>query len=206
MKDFIPTWLYIKQHNDTGLKYFGKTTRKDPYRYSGSGKYWIRHIAQHGKNITTIWAQLFTDKSALVDYAKQFSAENNIVESVEWANLIPEAGYEDGGGIKGRIGKPHSDETKNKIRQSRSQQPSPMFGKIHTEETKNKIREKRKTQIITEESNIKRSVTLMGHICSVERNKKISRALTGRKFSPETIEKMRISARARFQQGDSDRG
>ena len=27
--EFKPTWLYIKQHNTTGLKYFGKTT-KDP--------------------------------------------------------------------------------------------------------------------------------------------------------------------------------
>lgn len=206
MTDFIPTWLYIKQHNDTGLKYFGKTTRKDPYRYYGSGKYWIRHIGQHGKNITTTWAQLFTDKTSLVEYAIQFSTENNIVESSEWANLIPEAGYEDGGGIKGRVGKPHSEDTKNKIRQARALQASPMLGKSHTDETKSKIREKRKTQVITEESNIKRSISLMGHSCSTERNEKISRALTGRKFSPETIEKMRMSARARYQQGDSDRG
>ena len=37
---FVPTWLYIKQHNITKLKYFGKTVRKDPIKYKGSGTYW----------------------------------------------------------------------------------------------------------------------------------------------------------------------
>jgi hypothetical protein len=29
MSDTIETYLYIKQHSITGLKYFGKTTKKD---------------------------------------------------------------------------------------------------------------------------------------------------------------------------------
>ena len=74
-----------------------------------------------------------------------------------------------------------------------------MAGKKHTNDTKEKIRKKRAEQIISEESNLKRSNTLKGHIFSEERNQKISRALTGRKFSPETIEKMKISAKARHQ-------
>ena len=37
-----PTYLYVKQHNKTGLKYFGKTTKKDPLKYKGSGLYWKR--------------------------------------------------------------------------------------------------------------------------------------------------------------------
>jgi hypothetical protein len=200
MADFKPTWLYVKQHSVTGLKYFGKTTSKDPHRYNGSGRYWLRHLKVHGKNITTVWCQLFFDKSELIEYAKNFSIKNNIVESKEWANLIPEAGYEDGGGIKGRIGPPHSEETKSKIREARKNQKSPMTGKSHSEETKEKIRQKRITQVFSEESYIKRSNSLKGHIFSKERNQKISRALTGRKFSPDTIEKMRISARARHQQ------
>ena len=44
---FNPTWLYIKEHNVTGLKYFGKTTR-DPLKYKGSGTHWTRHISKHG--------------------------------------------------------------------------------------------------------------------------------------------------------------
>ena len=42
-----PTYIYIKQHLKTGLKYLGKTV-KDPYNYLGSGKYWKSHIHKHG--------------------------------------------------------------------------------------------------------------------------------------------------------------
>ena len=43
-------YLYVKQHSITGLKYFGKTTKIDPFLYKGSGKYWQRHIKKYGKN------------------------------------------------------------------------------------------------------------------------------------------------------------
>jgi len=39
MKKYKPSYLYIKKHNETGLKYFGKTTQ-DPYTYQGSGTDW----------------------------------------------------------------------------------------------------------------------------------------------------------------------
>jgi hypothetical protein len=48
-QEITPTYLYIKQHSITGLKYFGKTTKSNPYKYNGSGKYWIRHINKNGK-------------------------------------------------------------------------------------------------------------------------------------------------------------
>jgi hypothetical protein len=88
-----PTWLYIKQHNKTGLKYFGKTT-KDPYKYRGSGKYWKDHIRKHGNDVTTVWCELFNDKEILTEYAMKFSKDNKIVESAEWANLILENGID----------------------------------------------------------------------------------------------------------------
>ena len=100
MKEFKPTFLYIKQHNTTGLKYFGKTVSKDPYKYKGSGKVWTRHITKHGNDVTTVWVKLFADKTSLVEYATKFSQENNIVESTEWANLKQEDGLW-GGGVKG---------------------------------------------------------------------------------------------------------
>jgi len=90
------TYLYIKQHKDTGLKYFGKTI-KNPLLYSGSGKHWKRHIKKHGEeNVETVWYQLFTDKEELIEYALNFSKENNIVESKEWANLKEENGLDGG--------------------------------------------------------------------------------------------------------------
>ena len=96
-----PTYLYIKQHSITGLKYFGKTTKNDPIKYLGSGKYWKRHIKKHGiEHIKTLWYQLFEDEQKMIEYATQFSKDNNITESKEWANLKCENGL-DGGFDKG---------------------------------------------------------------------------------------------------------
>lgn len=96
-----PTYLYIKQHSVTGLKYFGKTTKEDPIKYLGSGIYWKRHIKKYGiEFVETIWHQLFTNKNVLMEYASNFSIKNNIVESDEWANLKSENGL-DGGMEKG---------------------------------------------------------------------------------------------------------
>lgn len=43
-------YLYVKRHAKTNLKYFGKTHAIDPFRYKGSGHYWLRHIRKHGAN------------------------------------------------------------------------------------------------------------------------------------------------------------
>ena len=93
MNSFIPTSLYIKQHNQTGLKYFGKT-QLDPLTYNGSGKYWKRHLKKYGYDVSTPWHQLFTDEKTLTEYALTFSKENDIVNSKEWANLIIENGLD----------------------------------------------------------------------------------------------------------------
>jgi len=110
-----PTYLYIKQHKITKLKYFGKTT-KDPNKYLGSGKHWIRHIKKHGLEIDTIWQQLFTDEKELVDFALKFSKDNNIVESSEWANLKEENGL-DGGFDKGWWSKEQIEHNRKKAKE-----------------------------------------------------------------------------------------
>lgn len=100
-KPYQPTFLYIKIHNTTGLKYFGKTIRKDPYKYKGSGTYWMRHIEEHGYDVTTIVlneGRPYDDEMTMKLAAKTFSEENNIVHIRDesgrkiWANLIPEMG------------------------------------------------------------------------------------------------------------------
>lgn len=89
--------LYIKTHNITGLKYFGTTTAVDPAKYNGSGKYWIRHLRKHGNDVSTIiYKQYDCVCEELIIDALAFSEENNIVNSNEWANLIPENGYDGG--------------------------------------------------------------------------------------------------------------
>jgi len=90
--NYQSTWLYVKRHAVTGLKYFGKTIQ-DPYKYKGSGLRWSNHLKVHGRHhVETLWCQQFDDIYELVEYALTFSRENDIVASPEWANLVPENG------------------------------------------------------------------------------------------------------------------
>lgn len=101
--NFKPTYLYVKQHQTSGLKYFGKTTSSNPIKYHGSGVYWLRHLKKYGFHVNTVWYKLFTNKRELIEYALKFSSENNIVESDDWANLKIENGLD--GGDCGNLGK-----------------------------------------------------------------------------------------------------
>jgi hypothetical protein len=87
-------YLYIKQHNQTGLKYLGKTTQ-NPYLYKGSGKRWINHIKKHGYDVTTEIVGEYETIEELREVAKQLSEKFDITNSIHWANLRPEEG--DGG-------------------------------------------------------------------------------------------------------------
>jgi len=88
-------YLYLKTHNKTGLKYLGKTTRKDPVKYKGSGKYWIRHIEKYGYDVNTEILFETDDKLQLKEKGIYYSNLWNIVDSPKFANLRIEMG--DGG-------------------------------------------------------------------------------------------------------------
>lgn len=112
-----PTYLYIKEHTKTGLKYFGKTYNEHPEKYLGSGKYWKKHIKKHGEEfVKTTWFQLFTNEKDLINYAIHFSTENNIVKSKEWANLKNENGL-DGGMERGYWSKEQIEHNRQKAKQ-----------------------------------------------------------------------------------------
>lgn len=87
-------YLYIKTHNITGLKYFGKTTHKDPFKYKGSGKYWKKHIRKHGYDVTTEILGCYSNEHECSIAALKFSQENDITNSNLWANLQNENGYD----------------------------------------------------------------------------------------------------------------
>jgi hypothetical protein len=116
MTIYKPTWLYIKQHNQTGLKYFGITIQ-DPLKYIGSGSYWKSHLKIHGKDISTVWYCLFLSKEDLINCATLWSTLWNIVNEKDktgkksWANEKPETGIA-GGAVKGRKLPPRSEEWK----------------------------------------------------------------------------------------------
>lgn len=84
--------LYIKTHLVTGLKYFGKTQQRDAARYKGSGKRWLRHLAKHGNCVHTRTLATFDDEEIdkASTFAIEFSIENDIVKSNDWANLMVE--------------------------------------------------------------------------------------------------------------------
>lgn len=92
--EFQPTRLYIKEL--AGVKYFGKTTMPDAHSYTGSGVIWKKRIKKYGKeNIKTLWvSDWFHDATSLTEFALKFSEDNQIVESKEWANYIPENGLD----------------------------------------------------------------------------------------------------------------
>ncbi len=88
-------YLYVKTHNVTGLKYLGKTVSADPHSYPGSGTRWKRHIKKHGNDVTTEILLASSDKEELKETGLFFSKLWNVVEDVNWANIVPESG--DGG-------------------------------------------------------------------------------------------------------------
>lgn len=107
------TYLYIKLHKLTNLKYFGKTI-KNVYTYHGSGKYWNNHLRKHGyDHVITLKIWKFTDIEECKKFAVKFSIDNNIIVSKSWANLVNENGIDGGSGAA-----------------------NPMFGKSHTLESK----------------------------------------------------------------------
>jgi hypothetical protein len=91
---FQPARLYIKEC--AGIKYFGKSTKENVEAYTGSGVIWQKRIKKYGKSsVKTLWvSDWYTDRDEIQKVALQFSKDNNIVESPQWANLIPENGLD----------------------------------------------------------------------------------------------------------------
>jgi hypothetical protein len=195
MKIFYPTYLYVKTHNKTGLKYFGKTTN-DPFCYRGSGKHWLAHIKKHGYDVSTEIIGHYTEVDECIANALQFSKDNQIVETAEWANMIEENGID--GGDTGRTNyAPMSDDTKRKLSESKKGQVPWNSGvqgvtlgntTYRTEEQKQKISKSLKGRKRDPEAVKKTADKLRGR-----KRPDVSSSLRGKKKSPETIEKMKVS-------------
>lgn len=186
MMEFKPTYLYVKQHSVTGKCYFGKTVRKDPIKYNGSGVHWKSHFKFHGKeHVVTLWHELFDNQEDCTEFALFFSEEMDIVKSKDWLNFKPENGL-DGGTSKGHNkGRVASNETRLKMSIARK-------GLITSEETKAKISAKGKLRITLEETKAKISVSSKNKILSEETKAKISNGVKNKLSDPEIKKKMSL--------------
>ena len=171
----MKTFLYIKRHRKTGMLYFGKTSKKDPYEYNGSGKLWKRHIKKYGNDIDTVWVSEFEENDDVEDFAILFSEVNDIVNSPQWANLIIENG-KDGwtAGLKRSIA------TREKMSISAKNRPT------MSEETRKKLSESNKghNRQHKEETKKKISKANLGKVLSEETRKRMSQSRTGLKRGP----------------------
>lgn len=204
---FKPTFLYIKQHDLTGLLYFGKTV-KNPEKYPGSGKRWKSHLAFHGSGVTTIWYCLFLDKDTCTEFALSFSRLNNIVKDPAWANLIEEDGL-NGAPIGHASFITNPEETSKKISDASNrnwanpdyrQKMSDSQKLSWTPERKAEYSERMKMQW-TPERKKNHSEKMKGHKGSKalkgipkteEHNRKNSESLKGKPKSEEHIAKLKI--------------
>lgn len=88
-------YLMLKTHTVSGIKYLCKTSKQDPYKYSGSGKIWKRHLKKYGYYFTTEILATCSTIEELKQLGLYYSKLWNIVENTEFANLVVESG--DGG-------------------------------------------------------------------------------------------------------------
>lgn len=116
--------LFIAEHNKTGLKYFGKTTKYSHEtdllkNYKGSGKYWKAHLRKYGRDVNITIYKICSlnpeDENYVEPIALEFSINNDIVNSKLWANLILENGLDGGDRSKCRVYSEHTHQTKEKI-------------------------------------------------------------------------------------------
>lgn len=172
-------YLYLKTHNVTGLKYLGKTIQ-DPFKYKGSGKYWVRHIKKHGYDVTTeVIAECETEeefKKIGIHYSKLW----NIIESKDFANLVAE----EGGGVTGLK---HSEETREKLSIAAAIRSRTTEGKLQFQ----KIRINGGIRPFTNETKLKISATLKGQKHTPERKAKIKAARAKQVMKPRSEETKR---------------
>ena len=161
-------YLYIKSCPHCGIKYFGKTIQ-NPYVYARSGKYWLRHLKKHNAKAQTIEVWEFDSQEDCTAFALQFSHNNNIVESNDWANLKPETAT-DGGVFL--VGWNHTEESKLKISKAMSgRKKAPL-----TDSHKAKISAASKGRKLSDQTRQRQSAAKKGHAVSEETRRKLSEA------------------------------
>jgi len=159
--------------------YIGKhQTENTNDSYYGSGKALENAIKLHGKeNFKKEILFIFDNESEMNKKEKEIITEDFIKSKRNYNIGI---GGEGGPHFKG---KKHSDETKNKLKES-------SIGKIFSDESKKKISESLKCRIVSEETRKKLSDSAKKRFESEEERNKISNKLKNHFVSDESKKKM----------------
>lgn len=169
-------YLYHKHCSHCGLKYFGRTEKKDPYKYNGSGLHWKRHIKKYCADVITDWVMEFEDQIECTEFALKYSSDYDIVESIEYANMCAEDGL-------------HRGIVQLSI-QSRKNIGEASRNRIWSVESRNKISKANTGRKFSEEFCQKVSASLKGKSRSPEHSKKISDLAKIRCNTPEWKKKL----------------
>lgn len=86
--------LMIKQHYETGIQYLCVTKRKNWKDYTGSGKRWKNLLTAHPQRILTMLVYTDNDVSRFDEMCRFWSDNLDVVNNENFANLVPEYGYE----------------------------------------------------------------------------------------------------------------
>lgn len=86
--------LMIKTHNATNLKYLCITKREKYEEYLGSGTEWRKHLKKYGNDISTSVLFCSEDYPEFLEACLYYSALYDVALNEEFANVIPERGYD----------------------------------------------------------------------------------------------------------------
>lgn len=169
----------VKKCPHCGLKYFCKTTSTKWQTYTGSGKYWVRHIKAHKVKPETILIKSYEKADQASKVASRASKIWRIASSSEWANLIDENALD--GGVVGDTHPMKKPEAREKMRKVFS-------GKKLTEDHRNNIIKAMKSP------SVKQKMSQNHADVSGEKNPMYgtSGGMKGKKHTPETLKKLSI--------------
>ena len=159
-------YLYKKTHKNTGLKYLGQTSKKDPHKYPGSGVYWLRHLEKHGYDYDTEILKECQTKDEIKYWGTHFSNLWDVVNDSSWANLKSEEG--NGGKTRGMSGRAHTEETKKRMSDAHK-------GRVPSDDTRKKMSQWQMGR---------KRPDLIGREISPETRKRISESTTGKTKGP----------------------
>ena len=90
--------LLLKQHYETGISYLCITKQKNYIKYTGSGKRWKRLLRKIESRILTTLLYTTDDTDDLAFAAARHSLMFDIPRNENFANVVPELGYENNQG------------------------------------------------------------------------------------------------------------